>query len=297
MTGPPATPTRADPQLAPAELAARYGLRQSGARPPLTAYARELWRRRHFILTYASARNSAQYTDSVLGQLWQVLTPLLNAAVYYFIFGVLLKTSRGVTNYVAFLVAGIFIFNYTQRAVMSGANAITGNLALIRALHFPRATLPLASTVVEFQQLLFSVAILCVIVLATGEPLTWNWLLLPVGLALQTVFNVGLALTFARITENLHDTAQFLPFLLRTWTYVSGVFFSIQVFAKSLPPWLHVALLVNPGAVYIEVARDALLASHGVPPALWALAAFWAVLASSCGFVYFWRAEERYGRG
>src|SRR5437773_3168057 len=79
-----------------ADLAARYRLRPSAARPGVFVYARQLWERRHFIVGFATARNVAMYTEARLGQLWQVLTPLLNAAVYYLIFGIILDTSRGV---------------------------------------------------------------------------------------------------------------------------------------------------------------------------------------------------------
>src|ERR1700751_3078863 len=71
-----------------AELAAQYGLRPSSARPGLFAYARMVWDRRHFIVAYATARNVSMYTEARLGNLWQVVTPLLNSAVYFPIFGV-----------------------------------------------------------------------------------------------------------------------------------------------------------------------------------------------------------------
>ena len=64
-----------------AALAAQYGLRPSSARPGLTSYLARVWQRRHFILAYATARNVSMYTEARLGQLWQVLTPLLNSAV------------------------------------------------------------------------------------------------------------------------------------------------------------------------------------------------------------------------
>ena len=65
-----------------AELAAKHGLKLSGARPSLPKYLTTLWQRRHFIVGYATARNVSMYTEAKLGQLWQVLTPLLNAGVY-----------------------------------------------------------------------------------------------------------------------------------------------------------------------------------------------------------------------
>jgi teichoic acid transport system permease protein len=104
-----------------ADYAARHGLRQSAARPPLRKYIQDVWARRNFIWAFASAKNISMYTDSRLGQVWQLLTPLLNAAVYYLIFGLLLNTSRGVPDFFPFLVTGVFHFGYTQRSVTSGA--------------------------------------------------------------------------------------------------------------------------------------------------------------------------------
>jgi teichoic acid transport system permease protein len=281
----------------PAELAGRYGLTRSGARPSLPDYGRLLWGRRHFILAYASARNHASYSKSTLGQAWQVLTPLLNAAVYYFIFGELLQTRRGVSNYVAFLVTGVFIYHYSQRSMTSGAIAVTSRLGLVRALHFPRATLPLATTVIELQQLLWSLGVLAVIVLATGEPLRATWLLALPALALQTVFNAGVALMLARLTTHLRDLQQLLPFILRTLLYVSGVFYDIDQFAKHAPTAVAVVLHANPFAIYVRLVRDALLEHQHVQSDAWLLAVVWAVVAFAAGYVFFWAAEESYGRG
>ncbi len=97
-----------------AEFALAHGLRPSAARPQVLTYLRQLWRRRSFILAFATARNIAMYTEARLGQLWQVLTPLLNAGVYFLVFGLLLHVNRGVPNYLAFLVTGVFVFTFTH---------------------------------------------------------------------------------------------------------------------------------------------------------------------------------------
>jgi teichoic acid transport system permease protein len=279
----------------PSELAARHGLVPSSARPPLTRYVRALWQRRHFIVAFATSRTVSMYSGARLGQLWQVLTPLLNAAVYYFVFGILFDTQRGIENFEAFLVTGVFVFTFTQRSVTAGARAISGNLSLIRALHFPRAALPLASTIVELQQLLVSMVVLCVIVLLTGEPLTWRWLLVVPALVLQTMFNTGLALTIARVGARMPDVTQLLPFVTRTWLYLSGVLYSIP--DRLSPGPLRDLMLANPAAVYIELARDGLMGSHAAPASTWYLAIGWAAVTLVGGFLYFWAAEERYGRG
>ncbi|GAA3625247.1 ABC transporter permease [Nonomuraea rosea] len=289
-----------------AKLAKRYGLRRAIARPRFSVYLRQLWERRHFILTYATSRNVSKYSNSALGQLWQVLTPLLNAAIYFLMFGLILGGSKDIENYPAFLLTGMFIFTFTQRTVTAGAKSISGNLSLIRALHFPRASLPLAYTIQELQQLAISMGVLLTLVVATQEWPTWFWLWIPLVLALQTMFNIGAGLVVARLGATMRDLNQLLPFITRTWLYASGVFFSIQdkvVESAELPQWVANVMYLNPAASYIEWMREILIKSHNTefghypPPMVWMSCVFWAVFALGFGFWYFWRSEERYGRG
>jgi teichoic acid transport system permease protein len=313
-----------------AEFAALYGLRPSSARPGLISYLRLVWDRRHFIVAYATARNVSMYTEARLGQLWQVLTPLLNSAVYYLIFGILFKANRGISNYTAYLVTGVFIFSFTERSIVVGSGVMRANIALIRALHFPRACLPLAYVLVEFQQLLLSMLVLFAIVLGTGEPLTPYWFMLVPTLFLQAMFNMGAALILARVGAGAQDVSQLVPFLLRVWRYFCGVMYSIASLPAELPAWGKAVLSVNPAAVYITLTRYAIMSSQRLDapgakpynagmcavfnakkipalqaychptistPDLWLAGAGWAVVTLAIGIVFFWQAEARYGRG
>ncbi|MBT2364533.1 ABC transporter permease [Streptomyces sp. ISL-10] len=291
-----------DDGLSPAQLAAKYGLSVSGARPGLAEYVRQLWGRRHFILAFSQAKLTAQYSQAKLGQLWQVATPLLNALVYFLIFGLILKASRGmpVEVYVPFLVTGVFVFTFTQSSVMAGVRAISSNLGLVRALHFPRASLPVSFALQQLQQLLFSMIVLVVIVVAFGSYPTWSWLLVVPALALQFVFNTGLALIMARLGSKTPDLAQLMPFVMRTWMYASGVMFSIPIMLADRPAWIADVLMYNPAALYMDLVRFALIDGYGsenLPSHVWGSAVAWAVVIGFAGFVYFWKAEERYGRG
>lgn len=302
-----APPPSSDDRLAPAELAAKYGLSVSGARPTLTEYVRQLWDRRHFILAFSRAKLTAQYSQAKLGQLWQVATPLLNAAVYYFIFGLLLGGRAGVPggqeNYVPFLVTGVFIFTFTQTSVLNGVRAISGNQGLVRALHFPRASLPISICLQQLQQLLYSMIVLVVILVCFGHFPMWSWLLMVPALAMQFLFNTGLALIMARMGSKTPDLAQLMPFVTRTWMYASGVMFPLHYMLTvraHAPGWLTDLVQANPTAVYMDLMRFAFI--HGyersdLPPHVWTLALGWGLLVGIGGFVFFWKAEERYGRG
>lgn len=297
-----ATTALVDPDtgLTQAQLAARHGLRVAGERPSLVEYSRRLWAYRHFIAAYANAKLVASYSNAKLGQLWQVLTPLTNAAVYYLIFGVVLAQNDNIPNFIAYLTTGLFIFNFTQSAILAGTQSISSNLGLIRALHFPRASLPLSTTITQFQQLLASMVVLVGIVLVTGEPLTWKWLMLLPALLLQAVFNAGVVLLVARLGAKASDLKQVMPFIMRTWMYGSGVLYSVSLFDR-LPGWATTLVQYNPLLVYIELARYALLEEAPLLneslTQLWLVGAGWALVAGIGGFIYFWRGEQEYGRG
>jgi teichoic acid transport system permease protein len=281
-----------------AELAARYGLQRASRRPPLANYLGELWDRRHFILAFARARTVTHYSGARLGQLWQVLTPLLNAALYYFVFGKLLGTHRGVTNFVSFLCLGMFVFHFLSRSVNACAKAVSGNLSLIRALHFPRACLPLGYVLIQLYQLAISMGVGIVIVLLTREPITLKWLMLVPCLLLAACFTAGVGLLVARLGAQFPDVTQLLPFILRAWLYLSGVFYAIDQagFIKQKPN-LAAVLYANPATVYIEITRASLLQEFHVRPHAWEWGIGWAVGTLVVGFLVFWQAEKRYGRG
>ncbi|GAA2133354.1 ABC transporter permease [Kitasatospora kazusensis] len=310
-------PSGVDTGLTQKQLAAKYGLTVSGKRPGLVEYVRQLWQRRHFILAFATARLVAQYTTAKLGQLWQVLTPLLNCAVFYLVFGVILKSRDGIPVYIAWLCVGVFVFQFSQSAIQAGTRSISDNLGLIRALHFPRACMPVAFTVIQLQQLLISMVVLVVIVLANGITPGVTWLLLIPALILQSLFNTGLALIMARIGAKTSDISQLMPFVLRTWMYLSGVMYSIQTQINSAPHIVKTIAALNPASVYMDLMRYAFMPQsfskkaypgHKVnghdtahwltlPHHIWMIAAAWAVVAFAFGFVFFWKSEEEYGRG
>lgn len=278
-------------------LASRYGLTRIGTRPPLGDYLRSLWTRRHFTRVLATSKAYSRHENTHLGQLWGVINPLLNAAVYYAIFGLLLSTRGGVDNFVGFLVVGVFMFRFTATSITAGAKSIMGNLTLVRSLHFPRAVLPAAVVLAELTTLMPAIAVMLVIVLATGEPVTWYWLFLPGALALQWLFNTGCAFIAARLVVDVRDLLNVLPFLFRMAFYLSGVLYLFETYVTD--ERILSLLPLNPFFVYLTLPREYLLASqdHAFIPELWLAAVLWAVVSIVAGLVFFRGGEKDYGRG
>jgi teichoic acid transport system permease protein len=282
------------------ELARSHGLTKAGRLPRLPEYTRHLWSYRHFIAAFANAKVSASLGSTKLGVVWQLLTPLINAGVYYLIFGVLINTKQDVDNFIAYLCAGVFIFGFTQSVVQAGSQSITSNMALIRALHFPRASLPIAVALVEVRNMLASMLVLVAIVLFTGEPITVEWLLIIPALLLQSLFNTGLALFVARLVSKVTDIRQLIPYLMRIWMYGSAVLYPVTFFAERVHGWQLTLIEANPMLIFIELVRHALMENVELAQPiglLWIQALIWTAVVGFGGYVYFWRGEKGYGRG
>ena len=290
-------------------IAEQFGLRPMGVRPPLGRYIKDVASRWAFIRVLGTATAYSKNQNNYLGQLWAVLNPILNATVYVLIFGILLGTSRGVLNSIAFIVIGTFLYRFFEQSVHAGSRSIAQKSNLIRSLHFPRAVLPIAQVVSLLTTLVPALLVMCAIVLLSGllpkyamVHVTWSWLLLPAIVALLWIFNTGIAFVVARAVAITPDLDNIIGFVLRLVMYASGVIFPVMHYVQDLPATTQAIigpiLEYQPIAVYLYVARSILTQEPTIPqdPVMWAWAAGWAVVSFAVGFVVFWRGEERYGR-
>ncbi|MEJ2578740.1 MAG: ABC transporter permease [Kineosporiaceae bacterium] len=302
-TAPPDSPTAQ-------ETARQWGLSHLGGRPPLRAYLTELWQRRHFALELARSRFRAKNEADRLGVGWIVLGPLINAAVYGVVFGVVLVSSARPDSYVPFLITGVFLFQFFAGSLADGARSIIANRGLVTTLHFPRAVLPFSVVYQQLLNQLWMVLALLLLVTTSGYFPTVNWLLVAPTLALMTLFNLGVAFVAARLTIHLRDIAQLIPFVTRMFFYLSGVFVSMPALLHGRPGWALQVAEANPIYNYITLMRVSLLGEKAVfavpghpdqffpydPVKTWLLAVAWGVGMLVVGFLFFWRAEDEYGR-
>ncbi len=276
-----------------AQLAADRGLHRVGARPPLASYLKQTWARRQFIVKMAQFRLRADLDDNRLGIVWLLLQPVLNAIVYGTIF-YFLQSDRRPTDYVAHVVIGIFLFQFFSRSLSDGAKSITGNQSLVQSLAFPRLTLPLAEVMEHFLSLLPSMGLLLLILPLLGHTPDWSWLLLVPLLALYTLFNAGIAMIAARLTVHVRDLTPVLPFISRILFYPSGVPFDVNRIFDS-HPWVIAVYDFHPLYQVLTIARHSLMGgSYNLY--YWLYFSLYAVITFVVGLVFFWVAEERYGR-
>ncbi len=287
----PPVPTRAE-QLVPVDCG---GLHPVVQRPPLDEYLRLLWLRRHFVWADARARTLHESRHLLLGQVWLVLHPVLDAGVYMVIFGLVMRSARGIDNFLGYLIIGVFLFRFTTGAISSGSRSITTGRALVRSFSFPRIALPVADVtrqLLRFVPTLFAMLVL-LLVIPPGARLSWRWLLLPLVLALQAVLVTGLVLLTSRLVAKVPDLNQVIGLVCRFWMYGSAVMFSFERFVHH--PTVLAVVELNPMFQVLDITRDCLLYAQTPSLASWAVLTGWAAVTLVGGLVFFWRGEESYG--
>ncbi|PXA76151.1 ABC transporter permease [Auritidibacter sp. NML100628] len=268
-----------------------------GGRPGIGKYIRQLWQRRHFIWRQSRGRVVTGNDDAKLGPLWLVLRPTLDAAFYWIIFGLLLQFDRGMDNFVAFVIIGVFMFQMTGSALGTGSKVIASSRSLIRAFKFPRMALPLGEALYDLLQRgpAFLMMFLIIMAIPPHELPEWSWLLFPIILLIHVVLNFGITLLVARLAVVFPDLSKVIPFLTRLLMYGSGVIFPITRFTTRYPT-LEAIIELNPIYTVLLMYREILI--DGTVPAVehWLVLCGWAVVLFVAGFLVFWQGEESYGR-
>lgn len=271
-------------------------LSRVGSRPGFLDYLVQLWDFRQFIFYDARARVQSGTRRDRLGSAWLLLNPIFNGLTYYLIFGVLLQTSRGIENFVGYLVVGIFLYQFSSGAITAGARSIRNGKSVVQAFNFPRAALPLGANIRELLSAvpLILGMLLIIVVFPPAETISWLWLMVFPAVLLQGVFNLGIGMILARVIARVHDVTHLLPFVLRAWMYASAVFYSYDRFITD--PTLLEVLKLNPLFNVIDIVRACVL--YDTLPAWesWASLACVALAALLVGFFFFWKGEETYGR-
>lgn len=213
--------------------------------PPMRAYLRTVWARRPFIWHDARSDLKAENYNTVLGQVWLILSPLLLAGV--FIIGRSVLRPLGdpsERNYlVAHLIGGIFFYQYVIGGWNLGGRSIVANRLMLMNSSFPRAVFPLSAMLrsfFEFIPLLAALFVARVILQQPFSPSALVWI--PVVVAEVTLFALGMGLGTAAIMVFFRDFGNVVTLISRLWLWMSPILYTTE----EIPPNLKPYFVLNP---------------------------------------------------
>lgn len=272
----------------------KRGLERIDQKPDLWAYLNKLWSLKTYLWEDARARRFSAAHGMFLGWIWTILNPLMDAAMYGFIFGVMLKTSRGIENFIGYVVIGVMFFSFLSAGLTGGASAIRTSKNLVTTFGLPFAVAPLSIAVRNFINGITpaSVAIIFGLAAQGFQGISPSiFAVIPLYFLIH-LFSAGLLLIVARITAFIPDFKTLLSFINRAWFYTSGVFFSVTRFTDN--PTIVRMAEINPAYQFLEAVRDSVL--YGELPSVSTMLKllFVSVVVFGFGMIFFWLGEDRY---
>ena len=165
----------------------------------MTRAFRELLAYREIILILIWRDLKTRYRGSVLGFLWTFLNPLLLMVIYSLVFSVYMRVD--IHAYPIFLFAGLLPWIWFSSAMLSGAGSIVESGNLIKRVPFPPHILPAVSVTATLINFLLALPLLVAFMVAWGFPLGWSLVTLPLTIAVQYVFTLGLAIVMSMLLD------------------------------------------------------------------------------------------------
>ena len=254
--------------------------------PPLGKYWRSIWARRSFINEYSRSELRTSHYDSLFGQFWLILNPLLLSGVYFLLI-VIIAGNADKLRY-AHLTGSLFLFYLVSNAMNVGTRSVTTGQKLILNTAFPRIALPLSATIIAFFRFLPTLPVFLVIRWILGIPFSWNMLWGVLIILIALIFGLGIAILISAANVYFRDITSFLPYLNRTLLYISPVLYEASMvkeriaFIKNINPFFPI--LDSWSRVMIH--NESFIWSDVTKAAIWAIA----TLFIGC---YFFLSRER----
>jgi ABC-type polysaccharide/polyol phosphate export permease len=237
--------------------------RSSGVRPgPLDLIAggvREVLSRRRLIVYMVRADLKKSGSDTLLGNVWWVLDPLLQMLIYSVL--VTLIFDRKIEDYGLFVFAGILPWKWFESTVKDGVIAVTAQERLIKQIYFPKLVLPVSAVSAGIVNFTFGlIPLIGLTILLYPDRLSAWVLLMPVVAVVQFVFSLAVAISLSAVNVFYRDIGNLARHLLRFWFYLSPILYSADVILKSgfgkTHPWMATVYNLNPWTHLITSYRN-----------------------------------------
>ncbi len=258
----------------------------------LPGLVHNLGRHRELIRTMAWRDFTARYRGSFGGLFWSVIQPLVMMVIYTVVFSLFLKvkftTDASPLTFSVYLLCGLLPWQAVSEGLSRSTGVIRSNVNLVKRVVFPLEILPVNLALTAAIQQVIGFALLVPLAWWVTGGLNWTLLFVPVILALQLLFAMGLNWAAASLAVYLPDLRQFITLLLTMWMFLTPIFYPEDV----VPPQALIIFRLNPMARLVTLYRGAFM--KGLLPSLDGFigAVILCLLAFLLGYFWFMRTKR-----
>jgi len=252
---------------------------------------KEVFENRDLIAFLVQRDLKVRFQQTVIGVLWIVLQPLIQALIFVVIFGIIVRVPTGDVPYALSYLTGYIGWQLFQQIVNTSSFSLLNNLGVITKTFFPRLVLPISATLGAVIDFFILFVVLQVYLSLSHVPITSRYLYLPILIILTIVFAFGVGLIFGGLTVIFRDTKNLLGFIIQIWMFASPVVYPINettIPAKYLP-----ICYANPMTGIINSFKWVFLGTEAAPSMNYLLISFgMALIILLIGLVFFKSTEN-----
>jgi lipopolysaccharide transport system permease protein len=202
--------------------------------------ARELLTFRALLNALVARDLKARYRAFGLGYLWSLVNPLLQLAIYTWVFRNILGIAT--PAFTVFLAAGLLPWTWFNTALSVGTLSVIHGGSLLRRMYFPSHVLPIAVVITHLIHFLLSLPVLLLFVTLYDRALGAPLLALPAVIAIQFLLTTGATLIVAALNVRFRDLELLLGNALLLLFFVTPILYPLE----QVPERFRWVLLLNP---------------------------------------------------
>jgi len=168
--------------------------------------------------------------NNYLGVLWEIINPMIQIAIYWFVFGYGIFNSGGRGNvdlngvlipYFPWMLSGFVVWFFMNQAILQGSKSIYSRIQMISKMSFPMSVVPTYVIFSLFYQHIMLLVIVLVIFQFLGYPFNIFYSQLPYFIIATLFFLVALSLITSTISTIVRDFQMLIQSLVRILIYLS----------------------------------------------------------------------------
>lgn len=231
-------------------------------RIPGRHFLRNLVERRALVAQLVRRDFETRYVGSAAGWMWGIVHPLVQLAVWIFVFQMWLQIPLDdgelTKSYPLFLFCGFLPWMLFNETVTRSAGSLVEQANLITKTVFPSEVVPVSIFLSSLIHHLIATGLAIAAVAMIAKTISPMVLLLPVYMFFVGLLGVGIGWIAASLHVYLRDTGQALAVIMTLWFWVTPIMFSSVRF----PPQFHALLVLNPMFWVVNAYRERLLSSQ-----------------------------------
>lgn len=235
----------------------------------------ELWRSRELVRTLVERDLRVRYKQTVLGFAWSLLGPVMLMLVFTLFFQRAGHFDTDHVPYALFSYMALVPWTFFSEGVTLGSFSLISNVTLLNKVYCPREVFPIAAMATALFDTLVSSAVLIVLFGVYEYPPKLAALWVPLLIAIEVVFTLGVSLFASSVLVYLRDVRYVVPLAVQIGMFVSPVAYGFNVIPPHLRPGYAV---LNPLGPILDGLRRTVLHNQAPQAGLLGLAALASVV-------------------